>query len=99
MVDLVQFSLMDRSRTTENYFCPKAPRTKEISSVSKILNLITIFSLLVWAQNAFQPANASIIPKDVREKRSPPFSIDPKTQDRSSEPLLTGYYFKIYEIL
>ena len=95
MVDIVEFSLVDRSHTTENYFCPKASRIKEISPVSKILNLITIFSLLVWAQNAFQPANASIIPKDVREKRSPPFSIDPKTQDRSSEPILTGNEFKI----
>ena len=95
MVDLIQLSLVDRSQTTENYFGPKASRTRENSSVSKILNLITIFSLLVWAQNAFQPANARILLEDIREKRSPPFSIDSKTQDQSSEPLLTGIYLKI----
>ena len=99
MVDLIQFSLVDRSRTTENHFCPKALRTKEISYCSKIFNLFTLFCLLVWAQNAFQPANAQPIPKNARERRSPPFSIDPEDKDRSSQPLLTGEKFIIKIIL
>lgn len=87
MVDLLQFSLVDRSRMTKNYFCPKQLRKKENqSAVSKIFHFLTLFTLLVWLQNAFQPANATIIPENARYKRSPPFSINSK--DKTSE--LTG---------
>lgn len=91
MVDLLQFSLVDRSRMTKNYFCPKQLRKKENPSfVSKLFHFFTLFTLLVWLQNAFQPVNAAIIPKDARYKRSPPFSINSK--DQTSE--LTGIILK-----
>ena len=87
MVDLLQFSLVDRSQMTKNYFCPKKLQRKENQSVvSKLFHLFTLFTLLVWLQNAFQPANGAIILTDAREKRSPPFSINSK--DQTSE--LTG---------
>ena len=100
MVDLLQFSLVDRSQMTKNYFCPtKFQRKENQSVVSKIFHLFTLFTLLVWLQNAFQPANAAIIPTDAREKRSPPFSIDsknPTSKDQTSE--LTGIIYK-FEIM
>ena len=82
MVDLIQFSLVDRRRTTENNFCPRKARPKENTNFSKIIQLYLIFCLLSWIQNAFQPVNAGVITQTARLKRSP-FEIDPKAVEES----------------
>ena len=88
MVDLIQFSLVDRRRTTENNFYPQKPRSKENTTISKIFQLYSIFCLLSWLQYAFQPVNAGLITQTLRLKRSP-FEIDPKAIEES-EAAMTG---------
>ena len=88
MVDLIQFSLVDRRRTTENNFYPQKPRSKENTTISKIFQLYSIFCLLSFLQYAFQPVNAAVITQTLRLKRSP-FEIDPKAVEES-EASMTG---------
>ena len=88
MVDLIQFSLVDRRRTTENNFCPRKPRSKENTTIKKFFQLYLIFCFLSWLQFAFQPVNAGVITQNLRLKRSP-FEIDPKAIGES-EASMTG---------
>ena len=83
MPELMQFSLIDRSRSTKINFCDETIRKKESPVFSKILQLATLFFLFLWMQAAFQPIEARTLSKAERSKRSP-FSLDKNLLDSQS---------------
>ena len=97
MPDLVKFSLIDRSYSTKNLYYPRKIGSRENSTMSKFLNILTLFCLFVWLINLAQPVQGSVIKKNQRDRRSY-FSIDPKAVENlgKSSDQLTGDFFIIF---
>ena len=94
MPDLVKFSLVDRSHSTKNLYCPRKIQRRENSTMSKFFDVLMLFCLFVWLVNIARPAQGRIIQQNQRERRSY-FSIDPKAVENIENPndQLTGKLF------
>ena len=99
MPDLVKFSLIDRSHSTKNLYCPRKIQRRENSTMSKFFDVLMLFCLFVWLVNIARPVQGRIIEKSQREKRSY-FSIDPKGVENIEKPndQLTGIFFSFDQI-
>ena len=87
MPEMMQFSLIDRSRSTKINFCDEKIRKKDSPVFSKIFQLAILFFLFLWMQAAFRPIEARVLSKPERRKRSP-FSLDNNLlESQSGKPL------------
>lgn len=95
MPEIMQLTLLDKSRSTKIDFCENQNRKKE-NFVSKLFQLFTLFCLFVWLQNAFRPAEGLVLPKIDREKRSRSFPIDFKAVENTGDQTITGMFCFLY---
>ena len=91
MPEIMQLTLLDKSRPTKINFCENENRKKE-NFTSKLFQIFTLFCLFVWLQNAFRPAEALILPKLAREERSRSFPIDYKPLEDLDDKTISGKF-------
>ena len=98
MPEIMQLTLLDKSRSTKIDFCENQNRKKE-NFVSKLFQLFTLFCLFVWLQNAFRPAEALVLPKLDREIRSHSFPIENKPLENIEDKIISGIFNSCYIFL
>ena len=102
MPEIMQLTLLDKSRSTKIDLCENPNRKKE-NFVSKLFQLFTLFCLFVWLQNAFRPVEGLVLPKIERGKRSNSFPINFKplesTDDQTIPGIFSFLYFNFYFLI